>query len=59
MTEKKVDFRSATEMLMQSQTYSMLEKKENDLWQFSPLFLYRVFENETVTHKFELPDVIL
>ncbi|GAB6011695.1 hypothetical protein [Viscerimonas tarda] len=59
MEAKHVGFRKATEMLMKSKTYSMLEKKENNLWQFSNVFLYRVFENEVVTNKFEMPDVIL
>ncbi|GHT09427.1 hypothetical protein FACS189415_4820 [Bacteroidia bacterium] len=59
MQTKNVGFHKATEMLMKSKTYSMLEKKENDLWQFSNVFLYKVFENELVTNKFEMPDVIL
>ena len=59
MEAKNVDFHQATEMLMKSKTYSMLEKKENDLWQFSTVFLYKVFDNELVTNKFEMPDVIL
>jgi ligand-binding sensor domain-containing protein len=59
METKSLDFHKATEMLLKSQTYSMLEEKENDLWQFSNIFLYRVFDNELVTHKFEMPDVIL
>jgi hypothetical protein len=59
MESKKVNFLRATEILMQSQTYSMLENKENDLWQFSPVFLYKVVDNELATNKFEMPDVIL
>jgi hypothetical protein len=59
METKNVGFHNATEMLLKSKTYSMLEKKENDLWQFSPVFLYKVLDNEFVTNEFEMPDVIL
>ncbi|MDR2840627.1 MAG: hypothetical protein LBV75_05110 [Paludibacter sp.] len=59
MEIKNIDFHKATEMLVKSKTYAMLEKKENDLWQFSTVFLYKVFDNELVTNKFEMPDVIL
>ncbi|MDR0834673.1 MAG: hypothetical protein LBN93_10925 [Candidatus Symbiothrix sp.] len=59
MEAKNVGFHQATEMLMKSKTYAMLEKKDNDLWQFSNVFLYKVFDNELATNKFEMPDVIL
>jgi hypothetical protein len=59
MQNKNINFRLATQMLLQSKTYSMLENRENALWQFSPEFLYRIFDKETVTNKFEMPDVIL
>jgi hypothetical protein len=59
MQNKNVNFRQATQMLMHSKTCAMLENRENALWQFSPEFLYKVFENEMITNKFEMPDVIL
>jgi len=59
MQAKNVDFQLATQMLVQSKTCAMLENKENNLWQFSSAFLYKVLDNEFITKKFEMPDVIL
>lgn len=59
MQVRHVNFRQATQLLLQSKTYAMLENKENALWQFSSVFLYKVFDNEINTNEFEMPDVIL
>jgi hypothetical protein len=59
MQAKNVNFQQATQMLLQSKTYAMLENKENALWQFGATFLYKVFDNELITNEFEMPDVIL
>jgi hypothetical protein len=57
--DRNLDFHSAIKLLVMSQTYAMLEKQDNDLWQFGAVFLYKVLENEFATQRFEMPDVIL
>lgn len=59
MQTRQIGFQKATEMLLRSKTCAMLENKENALWQFGSVFLYKILDNELTTNKFEMPDVIL
>ena len=59
MKTYKVNFRQAGKILFTSKTYLMLEDESNKLWHFSPLFLFKVLDNEQKTGLFEMPEVIL
>jgi hypothetical protein len=49
----------ACEKRMNSKTYATLEESSNEIWQFSNLFLYMLFDEEQKTGIFEIPAVIL
>ena len=59
MKTYKVNFRQAGKILFTSKTYLMLEDESSKLWHFSPLFLFKVLDNEQKTGLFEMPEVIL
>jgi hypothetical protein len=59
MDASGLPFREAVKQFYDSKTYERLERQDAELWQFSNLFLYRVFEHEQETGLFELPEVVL
>jgi len=59
MTNYHLSFMEAYEKWINSETYAKLEEKSNEIWQFSNLFLYMLFDEEQKTGVFEIPEVIL
>lgn len=41
-----------------SQVYALLEQEDTKLWHLSPLMLFHLFDEETKTGKFELPEEV-
>ena len=46
----------ATEQFYSSRVYALLEDEETKLWQFSPLTLYNMYEEEQKTGKITFPE---
>lgn len=55
----EISIENAMEKLYNSKTYSMLEKGETKLWQFSKLFIFLVFDKEQKMGIFEIPETVL
>jgi len=59
MANYHLSFMEAYEKWINSKTYAMLEVQSNEIWQFSNLFLYMLFDEEQKTGIFEMPAVTL
>jgi len=59
MANYHISFMEAYEKWINSKTYATLEEQSNEIWQFSNLFLYMLFDEEQKTGIFEIPAVTL
>ena len=55
MANYNLSFMEAYEKWFDSKTYATLEERSNEIWQFSNLFLYMLFDKEQKTGIFEIP----
>lgn len=46
----------ATEEFYRSQVYALLEQEETKLWHFSPLTIFRMFDEEKKNGSFVIPE---
>ncbi|GHU40476.1 hypothetical protein FACS1894190_07420 [Spirochaetia bacterium] len=52
----KKDQKTATRLFYNSELYKMLEKESTKIWHFSPLTLFTMFDEETKTGNFNIPE---
>jgi hypothetical protein len=52
----KKDQRTATRLFYKSKLYEMLEREPTKIWHFSPLTLFTMFDEETKTGNFSIPE---